>query len=802
MSYLIKQTATPESGKINTGVFAIDLEGNTASGMFSGITPPSGSVVIIKEGANNDPDFWIIKRGQDVIDFGVHTLGQNSGGVESDYLEYIADQSTMTVFEHLPTPVVGDEVFNLDANLSVASLAPRYAYNIGLDTTVLSSQFANGAKVSRVGSFLFDGTNDVLSTRFTQGTPPSLLGDPSFTVVGLFKRNGDFTNSGTWGIGSDANRGGICNWNSSNTNQITIDLWGTSTFTTGIEYPGGQWVFVAWQKTSGPMFLSNVGIWVNNSFIEGGGMEVIRSESEEQININNNGITLGSISGTSTNYCAPVDVANFKVFDRVLNPDEVLKLYYQSNIVQNGLALFYDVNNLACYEEGNTTLFDLSGNGRHGTLSNVSYTQEVSEPAVRFDAQSDAITVDANGFNIAREKTLSFWIRSDRPLNITDNWEIGFVNQGNTVSTMFGMMYGVGNCQDLGFWGYGADYDMSVEAINNKWSSDGKWHNCTITMDSSRNVKVWVDGEPQQWLKHSNYSTKVDSVQLISDTTNYFVINSRGPWSSGMKHVDIPVVMVYDRDLSQDEIQQNYQAFKHRFDTLLGGPDNPARSAEEILNSNPDASNGVYWIRPSLSTKPAQPIYCDMDNGGWMLVAANDARESKIPGGTSRNNSNYFLNRSTPIGAPNPNGDYVIGNLIEDLEFSNVRIFGWGRGSLNGTTSWPSNLGNYITAEWPLTTTGTERLTEVVARANVTFGGNTDPHQGANYYILDAVQKDVSLNANSNQSTLGAAGVGSSSGDPSSGCYLGHGSTEGSYEGWYVLNSGAQDSQGYTTWVK
>ena len=191
-----------------------------------------------------------------------------------------------------------------------------------------------------------------------------------------------------------------------------------------------------------------------------------------------------------------------------------------------------------------------------------------------------------------------------------------------------------------------------------------------------------------------------------------------------------------------------------------------------------------------------------MDNGGWMLVAANDARDTLIPGGTSRNSTNYFLNRTGALGVPSPNKDYVVGSLIETLAFTRVKILGWGHTSTNNTYSWPSNLGTYITAEWPLTTTGTARLAEVVPRANATFGGTSSPHQSTNYFVLDAVQKDVGLNANSDQSTLGAAGVANASGDPSSGCYLGHGATEGSFEGWYVLNGGASDAQGYTTWVK
>jgi len=33
---------------------------------------------------------------------------------------------------------------------------------------------------------------------------------------------------------------------------------------------------------------------------------------------------------------------------------------------------------------------------------------------------------------------------------------------------MFGFMYGVGSCQDLGYWAYGSVNDASVESTTNK----------------------------------------------------------------------------------------------------------------------------------------------------------------------------------------------------------------------------------------------------------------------------------------------------------------------------------------------
>lgn len=245
----------------------------------------------------------------------------------------------------------------------------------------------------------------------------------------------------------------------------------------------------------------------------------------------------------------------------------------------------------------------------------------------------------------------------------------------------------------------------------------------------------------------------------------------------------------------------------------------PAENALEVLRYYPQAPSGLYWITDGTDT---QEIYCEMeeDGGGWMLVASNNARDNTIPGGTGRNNSNYTLDRNGQgplIGnfGVSPEGDYIIGRMIENLPFNYARVVGFGRGDLSGNRTYntqidsnggfinPNNRGEWVKAIWSLNTTGSARQTVARERAYV---GIQDSGQGlsgnANYFVLDAVKNDSGFDANSNQSTVGGAGVNASSGDPSGGAYLGHGSNEGSHEGWYNASGGSGDSQGYTTWVK
>ena len=229
---------------------------------------------------------------------------------------------------------------------------------------------------------------------------------------------------------------------------------------------------------------------------------------------------------------------------------------------------------------------------------------------------------------------------------------------------------------------------------------------------------------------------------------------------------------------------------------------NPAQNAAHILSVNASAGDGTYWIKPAGYTGAAQQVYCWMSGGGWMLVASNDAGSTVIPSGTSRNNLAYTLSRNGTqghLGTPSPDEDYIMGVMIDSLNFQSVRVVGFGRDSTNNTYSW-SNWGTYVDVQWLLYTSGSERrTTDVCPRSQVSVTGELSGSAG--YFGLDGVAHDSGLNANSNQTTVGGVGTAGNAADPSSGCYLGHGSSEGQFEGWYS-NSGNHNAQGYTTWVK
>lgn len=193
---------------------------------------------------------------------------------------------------------------------------------------------------SNNGSIVFDG-----STQFSTFTPtPTILqGNPNLTVIGFYKRTGNFSSKGFWGIGGSnagGTRQGICNWNSGNTNEITIDSWSESTFTTGQTYPLNTWIGVAWRKIAGPTTRANCIISIfdgtNITHYTSTALTVLRAESATNLNINSiGGITLGSIS-VDTGYCSPVNIANHCIYNRLLSDAEIL-LNFQATKTRFGL---------------------------------------------------------------------------------------------------------------------------------------------------------------------------------------------------------------------------------------------------------------------------------------------------------------------------------------------------------------------------------------------------------------------------------------------------------------------------------
>ena len=275
------------------------------------------------------------------------------------------------------------------------------------------------------------------------------------------------------------------------------------------------------------------------------------------------------------------------------------------------------------------------------------------------------------------------------------------------------------------------------------------------------------------------------------------------------------------------QLLQNWGLMKKK-DTIdaRGSWEQPFKSLQDADDAG--VPDGHYWFINPHGYKEHCYVAIFEDQKGfpsnsgsrWLLVSSNNGSCRRIPSGTGRNNVIYKLgcNGSQQLGCANPDSDYIIGNFIEQFKFQECKVygFGWGDCDQDGVQDNESPVFKYndrecISMTWrPGTgnrdhTHGTyspNPLTSRTHRDNVQTNSTADEgHYNFVYAVVDSVRMDSGLNANSNQSTVG--GSGNHTGDPGSGCHIGHGTAEGYCEGWYPGNGGGpSDCQGYTTWVR
>jgi hypothetical protein len=219
-------------------------------------------------------------------------------------------------------------------------------------------------------------------------------------------------------------------------------------------------------------------------------------------------------------------------------------------VVSSGLVLHLDAGNSASYAGTGTTWNDLSGNGNNGVLNGGVTFSASDGGALVFDGANDYFETDANidltGTDevtiqvLVKTTTTGTQLIAEHSVNWNANNSFGLAIENNK------MLFTDHN------QGYNSNY--SVTSIN-----DGEWHLLTGTIDrslgGSDQNKLYVDGEDP------NYTVNRD---LQADNNgNYqshkFYVGSRAGSSYFFDGI-IAQVLLYDRALTSEEIQQNFNA--------------------------------------------------------------------------------------------------------------------------------------------------------------------------------------------------------------------------------------------------
>ena len=221
-----------------------------------------------------------------------------------------------------------------------------------------------------------------------------------------------------------------------------------------------------------------------------------------------------------------------------------MAIFLNPRIVTDGLVLALDAGNTKSYSGSGTTWTDLSGRGSNGTLTNGPTYSSANGGFIVFDGTNDYASI--TGSNTVSSVTFSVWLkRNGTQVDFT-----GIFNSRGTDAS--GMIFAY-NYGTLGYIWNDSEYYFNSELT----PPDGAWCMCVVTVTPTE-AKFYLcqsSGITTATNTMAHGSTTLDALTLGADTVG-LSRNFNG---------SIAQASLYNRALSAEEIQQNFNAFRSRF---------------------------------------------------------------------------------------------------------------------------------------------------------------------------------------------------------------------------------------------
>ena len=230
--------------------------------------------------------------------------------------------------------------------------------------------------------------------------------------------------------------------------------------------------------------------------------------------------------------------------------------YRGPNIVTDGLVFAVDAGSERSYPGSGTTTTSLVGSNT-GTLTNGVGFNSGNGGYWDFDGVDDYITVGDISTLTSNLITVCTWVKRD-----ADSW----------IGALFGFGTEATNTQEIYFWGSETNRPFGFNTWNSdSWGftgstdageiMDGEWHYLTAVFNRSTITSslIYVDGVSK------SLSQVKGNTQTRTPSTN-FGIGINGWYTSGqLLNGNLSNTLIYNKQLTQAEITQNFNAQKSRF---------------------------------------------------------------------------------------------------------------------------------------------------------------------------------------------------------------------------------------------
>lgn len=233
------------------------------------------------------------------------------------------------------------------------------------------------------------------------------------------------------------------------------------------------------------------------------------------------------------------------------------------NIVTNGLVLHLDAGNIASYPGTGTTWTDLSGNNNNGTLVNGVGYNNANGGALVFDGVNDYVDLKSTYYiSTSSPFTANIFFKiNPKPLNGTQSDFHRILTLRSQGTSTLGIAY-VPQLNS-GYEGlYITNNNGWVRAKTAQYLSSNTWVMLTLTYNglgstNIQNFQMFLNTTPL------NFNTSGLATPAVTSDNNFLGIRQQVDIQT--YRGDISYISLYNRQLTEQEIQQNFNATKGRF---------------------------------------------------------------------------------------------------------------------------------------------------------------------------------------------------------------------------------------------
>jgi len=193
-----------------------------------------------------------------------------------------------------------------------------------------------------------------------------------------------------------------------------------------------------------------------------------------------------------------------------------------------------------------TTVYDVSGQGKNGTINGAVWCEGLWENCLDFDGTDDYVDLGPDVLTKVNDFTITLWFKcSEVPAGNSGNW-----------STIIELLDGSGiygiRIENTGIIWFHTT--LGNYASTNNSYLDGKWHFVACVHSSVRGQEIWVDGELDGSKPENTGDLEVGS--WYNYLGNYRSSSMYTEWYKG----SLEEITIWDRPLTGAEIKYLYQS--------------------------------------------------------------------------------------------------------------------------------------------------------------------------------------------------------------------------------------------------